>query len=197
MRKLFYTLGVATALALSSTAANAAAIIIQPNPLIPPASVFFGNATPPAGSLTTGNFMDTFAFTIGGTSSALTNAQVGTLLLDGAQNVSFLATANCPLCGIWLDTMDVAHKFTQTQFDPKAESWELDPAVILAAGTTHNIIVNGTLIGPTGAYSGTLNLQPRAVAVPEPATWGMMLVGFAGVGFALRRRRRPVLAQLA
>lgn len=26
--------------------------------------------------------------------------------------------------------------------------------------------------------------------VPEPATWAMMLVGFAGVGYSLRRRRR-------
>ena len=34
-------------------------------------------------------------------------------------------------------------------------------------------------------------------AVPEPATWGMMLLGFAGIGMALRRRRRPALAQIA
>lgn len=32
-----------------------------------------------------------------------------------------------------------------------------------------------------------------AVAVPEPATWGMMIVGFGAVGFAARRRR-PVRA---
>ena len=35
-------------------------------------------------------------------------------------------------------------------------------------------------------------------AVPEPATWAMMLLGFGGIGFAMRRRRRtPVLSQLA
>ncbi len=34
-------------------------------------------------------------------------------------------------------------------------------------------------------------------AVPEPATWAMMLLGFAGIGVSLRRRRKPVLAQLA
>jgi hypothetical protein len=29
-------------------------------------------------------------------------------------------------------------------------------------------------------------------AVPEPSTWGMMLVGFAGIGFAsYRRTRKP------
>jgi len=33
--------------------------------------------------------------------------------------------------------------------------------------------------------------------IPEPATWGMMLLGFAGMGLAMRRRRQPALAQLA
>ena len=27
-------------------------------------------------------------------------------------------------------------------------------------------------------------------AVPEPATWAMMLIGFGGIGFSMRRRRR-------
>jgi hypothetical protein len=33
-------------------------------------------------------------------------------------------------------------------------------------------------------------------AIPEPGTWGMMLLGFAGVGMALRRRR-PKMRALA
>jgi hypothetical protein len=33
--------------------------------------------------------------------------------------------------------------------------------------------------------------------VPEPKTWAMMLLGFAGIGVAIRRRRRPALAQVA
>jgi hypothetical protein len=39
--------------------------------------------------------------------------------------------------------------------------------------------------------------QAAATAVPEPATWGMMLVGFGAIGFAMRRKRRPALMQLA
>ena len=31
-------------------------------------------------------------------------------------------------------------------------------------------------------------------AVPEPATWAMMLLGFAGIGFAMRRSRRQSCA---
>ena len=34
-------------------------------------------------------------------------------------------------------------------------------------------------------------------AVPEPATWAMMLLGFGGMGVALRRRRRVVSLHLA
>jgi PEP-CTERM motif len=36
-----------------------------------------------------------------------------------------------------------------------------------------------------------------AQAVPEPATWALMLLGFGGIGLAMRRRRKPALAQLA
>jgi hypothetical protein len=33
--------------------------------------------------------------------------------------------------------------------------------------------------------------------VPEPATWAMMLMGFGAAGFAMRRKRRPALMQIA
>jgi hypothetical protein len=43
----------------------------------------------------------------------------------------------------------------------------------------------------TGAGGVEANSQ-IATAVPEPATWGMMLLGFAGLGFAFRQSRRKV-----
>lgn len=36
-----------------------------------------------------------------------------------------------------------------------------------------------------GNFNGTANLL--ATAVPEPLTWAMMVIGFAGLGFAIRR----------
>ena len=37
---------------------------------------------------------------------------------------------------------------------------------------------------------------PVATAVPEPSTWAMMVLGFAGIGFMAMRRRREGGAQL-
>ena len=48
--------------------------------------------------------------------------------------------------------------------------------------------------GASGATFGspaTLQVALRAVAaVPEPATWAMLLIGFGGLGFAMRRKER-------
>jgi hypothetical protein len=52
--------------------------------------------------------------------------------------------------------------------------------------------------GIVPAVCGVTTIQGEVSGgVPEPATWGLMLLGFAGIGVALRRRRKPVLAQLA
>ena len=44
------------------------------------------------------------------------------------------------------------------------------------------------------SYTLTYDYTPGVAAVPEPGTWAMMLVGFAGAGMALRRARRRVPA---
>ena len=50
---------------------------------------------------------------------------------------------------------------------------------------------------PGTEVCGVTTIQGSVQAVPEPATWGMMLLGFLGMGLVLRRRRQPALAQLA
>ena len=52
----------------------------------------------------------------------------------------------------------------------------------------YGIIDGSTLNGRT--------FQPIGSAVPEPGTWAMMLLGFGGIGLAMRRRR-PVRAAVA
>ncbi|GAA4756375.1 hypothetical protein GCM10023264_24940 [Sphingomonas daechungensis] len=50
---------------------------------------------------------------------------------------------------------------------------------------------------PEGFSNAAVYLTGDSPAVPEPATWAMMLFGFGVAGYALRRRRQPKLAQLA
>ncbi len=58
-------------------------------------------------------------------------------------------------------------------------------------------LVNSQPVFNLGTYSltsivsgsSTLRISSVAAAVPEPATWAMMLVGFGGIGVAMRRRR--------
>jgi hypothetical protein len=45
---------------------------------------------------------------------------------------------------------------------------------------------------------GTVGLSPAISAVPEPSTWAMMILGFAGLGFmAYRRRNKPAMLRVA
>ncbi|HEX4184098.1 MAG TPA: PEPxxWA-CTERM sorting domain-containing protein, partial [Caulobacteraceae bacterium] len=50
-------------------------------------------------------------------------------------------------------------------------------------------------LGPYDASAGvTFTLSSMSsVVVPEPATWAMMLLGFAGLGLAIRSRRSASL----
>ncbi len=48
------------------------------------------------------------------------------------------------------------------------------------------------LDGPDPIHS--IDFTLTLTSVPEPATWALMLLGFGGMGAALRRRRGPVVA---
>lgn len=57
---------------------------------------------------------------------------------------------------------------------------------------------NFVIGGPVTNVAGEFRLISEAIsAVPEPATWAMMLFGFGFVGVALRRRRSAVSRKLA
>ena len=61
------------------------------------------------------------------------------------------------------------------------------------AGLTQETTLAGRGVRTSGGISyqyttGRLTITERVAAVPEPATWAMMLAGFMAVGGALRRR---------
>lgn len=81
-------------------------------------------------------------------------------------------------------------------------------AKTLGSGWVH---YSANFIASAGPYSFSLNYQPlgttaadfvvdniNIAAVPEPATWAMMIMGFVGIGFlAYRRRAVPAAFRLA
>jgi hypothetical protein len=60
-----------------------------------------------------------------------------------------------------------------------------------------NIVQNGE--ARLGGFSGALSIAQRLAedvraAVPEPATWAMMILGFGAIGHMVRRRRAALAA---
>ena len=66
---------------------------------------------------------------------------------------------------------------------------------VLQANTTYRFTY--TLNAGAGGSAASGNASFMSAPLPEPATWAMMLLGFGGIGLAMRRRRRPALAQIA
>jgi len=58
--------------------------------------------------------------------------------------------------------------------------------------------VNFNALGTVGVIDGSTftvgGFQPIASGVPEPATWAMMLIGFAGLSLAYRRKQQLAMA---
>ncbi len=79
--------------------------------------------------------------------------------------------------------------------DGVTEFWRLANPITLDA-SQYMLAINGNNSG-AGSLGGSITI--RQAAVPEPATWGMMLLGFGAAGFAIRRsrRRRVDLLQIA
>ena len=68
----------------------------------------------------------------------------------------------------------------------------------LTAGQGYQAVVSGFDNQDFGAYSLTFDgpgtiVADNGTAVPEPATWGLMLIGFGLVGAAMRYRRRSTV----
>ena len=182
MSKMFLGLVGATALALGSTAANAALTIITCDPTFSGGCTFANPAAPAPATI------------------SWSDADVG------ASPFSGFIDFNNTLAGnyfVSLTTADPAVFFTALTITPITGSGSISyvggptHAITLLPGSlgvgSYHLAFSGTTAGG-GGQAGTLSFF---LPVPEPATWALMLLGFAGIGVTLRRRRRQVLAQVA
>jgi len=78
--------------------------------------------------------------------------------------------------------------------DPTGQFCNWTPIGVTFAGTAYSINFGGTANQTTFDNITFGSATPGGAAVPEPASWAMMLLGFAGVGVAMRRRRSRKLA---
>lgn len=179
MRKLMYMFAGAAAFA-SASVANAAVVVTGSTNLGAPAPIVSVE-----NGYTTINFGQ----------DALTNpfSTSFSFMTDSAYTANFRATTSTPgeiLTSGLLTGPGLGAGLTFGGLNTQVISLL---GVNLLAGSTYTVAIGGS--GVSGAaYTGNGTLT---AAVPEPATWAMMLLGFGAMGMVVRRRRKPVLAQIA
>ena len=179
MRKLVLGLVGATALALGSTAN--ASVVIDSSTMVTSGPATVANVTTigfTEANLGSPNFTENLVFT---------NSLAGLYsitLTTSSPAIDFTSALITGLGG--------PYNLVEIDDDGVSEFWRLANPVTLSA-SQYTLTINGNNSG-AGSLGGSITIRP---AVPEPATWAMMLLGFGAVGFAMRRRRSPVLAQVA
>lgn len=134
---------------------------------------FTGNGTNYTGTFSTshaGAFSDTWTFEF--LPAGFIDASIINIAFSPAANIDFTSVT---LNGVSLSI---------DNGDPLARAYT--PNQIFSAGGLNTLTIAG-IAGASASYSGTINYTVSAV--PEPATWGMMIAGFGIAGYALRRRR--------
>jgi hypothetical protein len=142
-----------------------------------------------------------------GSPSSLPNTDISALSFTG---VSYLTYYNTNPGSSTFTTTDVLTAFNASVYNPSVIFTYAGSTPQVSEGTGGNLAQtlagNYLYIGccNTGySWTGTSGISGTQVAgtwattvssVPEPSTWAMMILGFAGVGFmAYRRKSKPAL----
>jgi hypothetical protein len=94
------------------------------------------------------------------------------------------------IVGYYLDSGHVNYGFlysggTYTTLDDPSASHAYDDGTV-AAGINREGDIVGYYLDQTGTH-GFLAIPEAITGVPESSTWAMMLIGFAGLGFAFSK----------
>ncbi|QQV78733.1 PEP-CTERM sorting domain-containing protein [Sphingomonas aliaeris] len=116
-------------------------------------------------STTTSGFLSAIVSTTGGGSNSRNDVDFTSVFITGPGNVTYV--------------------LTPTSNSDINETRSFDD-IFVGIGS-YTLTTTGTLRGTNGAYGG--NIAFNAAAVPEPATWGLMVLGFGMIGAAARGRK--------
>jgi hypothetical protein len=164
----------AFALALGAFPAAASTFLTETGPGVDGSlSWTFGNS----GGIAAGAFEDQFDIVI---------PSLGTS--DGSIQASFTSPDDdLTFTAVSFD----GHSFTPD--DHPGLNQEFLAPFLIASGGHFLLDVKGVSPGTDADYAGTLSFTPALGAtVPEPASWALMILGFGGIGAALRTRRLRV-----
>lgn len=183
------TLLLAAASAFALAPAANAADVLPGNPTSVPGAFFVVSGNPFSGPVSgaygrsgigIGSFTDRFLFTLGDPRGGLGSGSITTVLagaLGGRTDLDFTTV-----------TFDNGTTVFNVPIGPGmsfgSEAGALSNVAITPG--VQNILSISYLSRGQGSYGGNLTFNP----VPEPATWLMMLMGFAGLGMVIRHRRR-------
>jgi hypothetical protein len=125
-----------------------------------------------------------------GTAGAITIALTG-LTQNQRYFVNFEAAArNAGLANPFILSTSVG---TIGSYSITGTAFGLYQTSFVAGGTSDFL----TFTGSAAPGDSSFALDAITVAVPEPATWALMITGFGLIGFAMRRRRQDVRVRFA
>lgn len=184
----FSALAAAAALACGATTANAAVII---------------NITQNTGGVTatTSGFLDTAGFTKVVTATLVPTVRGTAFFFSGANGAGLDAYSGFTGPTFGTTQMTGASSSSGAPFGFNLGNNRLFLPTAYVSGTAINSTANwqfltlsgmgltaGSYVYSIGTERVTLNIGQPVAAVPEPATWALMLLGFGVIGAAVRRR---------
>ena len=150
-------------------AASASAAVLN---LSVPGTVYFGNS-----HLSPGNFSDNWTV----------NISADAVVDGGLLNIALVGNSlqgDIDFSSVTLGSYAFTHTVSESAANGWLDVFTLSPTAFAAGSYLFN--VSGHSAG-YGSYAGVLN-----AAVPEPASWTMMLGGFGMLGSMMRRRKVQV-----